>query len=94
MSETSPTPDMLPRFHRKDRFDGPAQEKGSARSMRKEIVDNAMGPHCHLDGPASGEVGRHGGHLGTGSDSIKDAACSIPSGAKAPKVNWSALRKR
>jgi hypothetical protein len=84
---------MLPRFHKKDRFDGPAQDR-HARSAAPQIDSNALGPHCHLDGPASGEVGRHGGHLGTGSDSVKDAACSIASGAKAPKVDWSALRKR
>lgn len=93
MSESSPTPDMMPRYNRKDRFDGPAQEKGSARSMRKEIVENAMGPHCHLDGPAKGEVARTGGHLGTGSDSVKDAAKSIASGAKAPKADYAFLRK-
>jgi hypothetical protein len=93
MSETSPTPDMLERFHRKDRFDGPAQDR-SARNAAPQIDSNELGPHCHLDGPARGEVGRHGGHLGTGSDSVKDAACSIASGAKAPKVDWPALRKR
>ena len=90
--QCSPTPDELPRFNRSDRFD--KTEHGTlGRSNAKEINENALGPHCHLDGPAKGEVARTGGHLGTGSDSIKDAAGSIKSGAKAPKVDWAALKR-
>lgn len=88
----SPTPDMMKEFNKSDRFDkAPRGDLG--RSNAGEINENKLGPHCHLDGPARGEVARTGGHLGTGSDSIKDAARSIASGAKAPKANFGVLRR-
>jgi|SRR5580658_3234224 hypothetical protein len=90
--ERRATPDLLPRFQRKTRFDSaPQGERG--RDNAPQIERNELGPHCHLDGPARGEVGRKGGHLGTGSDSVKDAGDSIPSGAKAPKVDWNHLKR-
>lgn len=89
MSENSKTPDLLPRFNRKDRFD--QKPSGGGRSLAPEIDHNALGPSCHLDSAQGG--GRHGGHLGTGSDSVADAAGSIASGAKASGVNWGLLMR-
>ena len=91
MEKSCKTPDLLPEFNRRDRFDQKAT--GSATSMASEIDRNKLGPHCHLDGPAKAEVGRHGGHLGTGSDSVVEAAQSIKSGARTPCVDWGHLRK-
>lgn len=86
-----PTPDELPLAHRADRFD--KTEHGTlGRSVAPEIDHNALGPSCHLDS-ARGDVGRHGGHLGTGSDSVKDAGTSIASGARADRVNWGPLSR-
>ena len=87
----STTPDLMPRFQRRDRFDHTVQGQ-SGHSLAPEIDKNALGPSCHLDS-AKGDTGRHGGHLGTGSDSVKDAGTSIASGAKAPKVDWSVLKR-
>ena len=89
--ECSPTPDMMPLAHKRDRFDR-AEHGVLGRSNSPEIDHNALGPECHLDS-AKGEIGRHGGHLGTGSDSVKEAGNSIPSGARAPKVNWGPLSR-
>lgn len=91
MSEKE-TPDRMARFQKQSRLDKSSHGIGG-RNARPQIVDNKSGPHCHLDGPASG----HGAkvtspHLGTGSDSLADAAKSIPSGSKAPKVDWSKLK--
>jgi hypothetical protein len=89
--ECAPTPDMVERFHRADRFDHTPQER-TGRSLAPEIDHNELGPSCHLDS-ARGDVARHGGHLGTGSDSVKDAGTSIASGARAPRVNWGPLSR-
>jgi len=88
MSEKSPTPDELPRFNRKNRFDKAPHGEGS-RDAQPQIVGNKNGPHCHLDGPASGlgqPRSEFGGNLG-------EAARSIPSGAKAPKADWGFLKR-
>lgn len=85
-----PTPDEMPLARRHDRFD--SKPSGSARSTAPQIDHNELGPHCHLDS-AKGETGRHGGHLGTGSDSVKEAARSIESGARAGKVDFSHLSR-
>ena len=92
MTERSPTPDEMARFNRSDRFD--KTEHGMrGRSAAGQINKNELGPHCHLDGPAKGEVGRSGGHLGTGSDSAKDAVTSLKSGAVAPCVDWAVIKR-
>lgn len=86
-----PTPDEMPFAHRADRFDR-APRGEEKRSVAPEIDKNELGLHCHLDS-ARGDVARRGGHLGTGSDSVKDAARSIDSGAIADKVEWGPLSR-
>ena len=95
--DRSPTPDLLPRFHKSSRLTQAGS--GGGRDMAK-IITGARdankapnGYHCHLDGPASGMGAKvSGGDLGTGGDSLRDAASSISSGARASKVNWRALK--
>jgi hypothetical protein len=89
MTARSPTPDMLGHFHKSSRLDA-AHDKG-AHSMEKIIHENAQGPHCHLD--AATNASRMGENLGAGSESVKAAGNSIPSGARAPKVNWGPLSR-
>jgi hypothetical protein len=87
MTARSPTPDMLSRFHKGSRLDHCGDT--SAHSMDKIIHENVQGPHCHLDHATGAE--RTGASLGAGSESVKAAGNSIPSGARAPKVDFSHL---
>ena len=96
-SESSPTPDLLPRFQRGSRLD--KAEHGMRGRDNADVISGAAvlarspaGPKCHLDGPASGLGVVRSESLGAGSESLADAARSISSGAKAPKVNWSKLK--
>jgi hypothetical protein len=96
--DRSATPDLMPSFQRQSRLTQAGS--GGGRNMEK-IITGARdanrapnGAHCHLDGPASGMGARvSGGNLGTGGDSLRDAAGSIHSGAKAPKVNWLSVKR-
>jgi len=85
------TPDREARFQRESRLDKPPHGE-LGRNNAAEIDHNREGPHHHLDGPATSH-GRSGGHLGTGSDSLADAARSIPNGAEAPKVDWGHVKR-
>jgi hypothetical protein len=89
MTARSPTPDMLSRFHKGSRLDHCGDK--SAHSMEKIIHENAQGPHCHLDAATNAQ--RMGENLGAGSESVKAAGDSIPSGARAPKVDFSHLSR-
>jgi len=96
--DRSPTPDLLPGFHKQSRLTQAGS--GGGRDMEK-IITGARdaqrapnGAHCHLDGPASGMGAKvSGGNLGTGRDSLRDAASSIASGGRAPKVNWGEIKR-
>jgi hypothetical protein len=88
MSDRSPTPDLLPRFHKPSKL-GHASNLG-ARDNRPQIVNNAQGPKCHLDGPASSAGARRGGHLGTGSDTDAAGALRADMG-RAPRVAWGSV---
>jgi hypothetical protein len=96
MSERSPTPDLLPRFHRQSRLDrvaAPApHDMGAVVAGARDIARSPAGPHCHLDGPARGMGQPRAESLGAGSESLREAARSIPSGARAPCVDWSKLK--
>lgn len=96
-AERSPTPDLMPGFQGGSRLDkagrGSAHDMGSVINGASKIAKSPSGPHCHLDGPAANK-GLSNGKLGTGSDSLADAARSIPSGAKAPQANWGALKRK
>jgi len=91
MSERSETPDRMARFNRKDRFDSTTQGVGKGRNNASQIVDNKLGPKCHLDEASSRSL--TGAKLDAGSESVKDAGNSIPSGAKAPCVDWNHLKR-
>jgi len=92
MSDSSPTPDLLPGFQKGSRLD--RAERGGAREADPQITGNKLGPKCHLDGPASGlGAPRGGGGLGTGGDSLSDAAGSISGGARTPQADWSHLKR-
>jgi hypothetical protein len=96
VSEKSPTPDLLPHFHRQSRLDRvaatPAHEMGAVVTGAGVLARSPAGPHCHLDGPARGMGSARSEGLGAGSESLAGAAKSIANGAKAPKVNWSGLK--
>ena len=96
-SERGATPDLMPGFQGGSRLDrvqrAGAHDMGSVINGASKISKSPSGPHCHLDGPASAK-GLSNGKLGTGSDSLKDAAASIPSGAKAPQANWGAMKRK
>ena len=94
--ERGSTPDRMPRFQGGSRLDKvhstSAHDMGSVINGASRISASPAGPHCHLDGPAkSGRVSSP--HLGTGSDSLADAARSIPSGGKAPQADWAKLKR-
>ena len=91
-SECTPTPDMLPRFNRADRFDK-TEHGTTGRSVAPEIDQNALGPHCHLDGPARGLGQPREEALGVGRESLAEACASIAKGARAPEVNWGHLKR-
>ena len=98
-NESSPTPDMMPGFQKGSRLDKAehtgAHDMSSVIGGSSKLSKSPAGPHCHLDGPASGRGAKvTSPHLGTGNDSLADAAKSIPSGSKAPKVDWSKLKGR
>ncbi len=94
-AERGETPDRLPRFQGGSRLDkagrGGAHDMASVIGGSAKISKSPSGPKCHLDGPAR-SAGVSNGKLGTGSDSLADAARSIPSGAKAPCADWSKLK--
>lgn len=97
MGESSPTPDLLPRFQRGSRLDKPARsvsgrDNASVISGATVLARSPSGPKCHLDGPARGLGVVRSETLGAGSESLADAGRSIPSGAKASKVDWSKLK--
>ncbi len=96
-AERGETPDRLPRFQGGSRLDkagrGGAHDMAGVIEGSSKIAKSPNGPKCHLDGPASGRGAKvSNGKLGTGSDSLADAARSIPSGAKAPCADWSKLK--
>ena len=98
MSDSSPTPDLLPGFQKGSRLDkaerSGARDNASVVSGAREIRKSPSGPKCHLDGPASGlGAPRGGGSLGTGGDSLSDASRSIASGSKTPQADWSHLKR-
>lgn len=91
-SESTPTPDQMSRFHRKSRFDE-APHGTLGRSNEPQIVDNKLGPSCKMD---SNKTGRNLGpesSLGAGGANLGAAARSIPSGAKAPCVDWGHIQR-
>ncbi len=95
--ERGETPDRLPRFQGGSRLDkagrGGAHDMASVIGGSSKIAKSPNGPKCHLDGPASGNGAKvTSPHLGTGGDSLADAARSISSGAKAPCADWSKLK--
>lgn len=91
-SECTPTPDLMPRFQRADRFD--KTEHGTrGRDLAPEIDRNAQGPHCHLDSPGRSMGQPRSEVLGAGSESLREAAQSIPSGARTAKANWGHLQR-
>ncbi len=95
--ERGETPDRLPRFQGGSRLDKAGRASGhdmaSVIGGAAKIAKSPNGPKCHLDGPASGRGAKvTNGKLGTGGDSLADAARSIPSGAKAPCADWSKLK--
>jgi hypothetical protein len=98
MSENSPTPDLLPRFNKARHLDkaehgttghdltpvikGATNIKKSPAGPAFKMVEpqHAMGTNC--------EPG-----LGAGGGNLGDAARSIKSGAKAPRVDFAHVRK-
>jgi hypothetical protein len=93
------TPDRMPRFQGESRLDK-AEHGTHGHDMTSVIKGSAKlkssphGPHCHLDGPASGRGAKvSGSNLGTGADSLADAAYSIPSGAQTPCVDWAKVKR-
>ena len=91
-SECTPTPDLLPRFQGKSRFDK-TEHGATGRSLAPEIDRNALGPSCHLDAPGRSMGQPRSEVLGAGSESLAEACSSIASGARAPKANWGHLQR-
>lgn len=94
-SERGSTPDLMPGFQGGSRLDRAGKSAGhdmaSVINGASTLKKSPSGPHCHLDGPATSK-GLSNGKLGTGSDSLADAARSISSGARTPCVDWSKLK--
>lgn len=98
MSDRSPTPDQLPRFQRRSRFDdAPKGVKGRDNagviSGSTNIKRSPAGPSDPMDKPTHGHGTNAQASLGNGGGRLGDAARSIKSGAKAPGVDWARIRR-
>ena len=91
------TPDVLARFQGRSRLDKPPHEvlghdMGTIIKGAAKIASSPNGAHRHLDGPATGMGQPRKEALGVGGGDLRAAASSIPSGARAAKVDWSKLK--
>ena len=95
-SPANGTPDERPL--RQSRLDQPPHGLGGtdmAGVIRgaTRITRSPAGKSCHLDTPTHGLGTNAEASLGAGGGRLGDGARSIKSGAKAPCVDWSHIRK-
>ena len=98
MSENSPTPDLLPRFNKSCHLD--KTEHGTVGHDMKRVIVGATdiskspaGPKCRNDSASHAMHTADEPGLGAGGGNLSDAARSIKSGAKAPRADWSHIRR-
>src|ERR1700694_1032451 len=98
MSENSPTPDLLPRFNRARHLDQTAHgltghDLAPVIKGARDITKSPAGPRFKMDEPQHAMGTNCEPGLGAGGGNLGEAARSIKSGAKAPHVDWSHVRK-
>jgi len=98
MSEKSPTPDLLPRFQRTCHLDKTehgqiGRDNAAVIKGATNIAKSPAGPKNKNDTATHGMGTNAEPGLGAGGGRLGDAAGSIKSGAKAPKVDWAHVRK-